>query len=108
MVDLIRYLRFLRQCDPFFVFGKVVITTLAIEHEQMESINAKLSTAHPRYSKHKASGQAFVKIEGQFFYLGLHGSEISTLNEVSPVSLSVLVVLRLSNTERGSVSFLVL
>jgi hypothetical protein len=49
-----------------------------------------------------------VKIEGQFFYLGLHGSEISTLNEVSPVSLSVLVVLRLSNTERGSVSFLVL
>ncbi len=37
----------------------------------------KLSTALPRYSKHKASGQAFVKIEGQFFYLGLHGSEIS-------------------------------
>ncbi len=37
----------------------------------------KLSTAHPRYSKHKASGQAFVKIEGQFFFLGLHGTEIS-------------------------------
>ena len=47
MVDLIRYLRFLRQCDPFFVFGKVVITTLAIEHEELESINAKTKHRPP-------------------------------------------------------------
>ena len=32
---------------------------------------------HPTYRKHKASGQAIVKIEGQAIYLGPHGSKAS-------------------------------
>ena len=40
----------------------------------------KLTSRVPAYRKHKASGQAICTIEGQDFYLGLHGSKASKVN----------------------------
>ena len=39
----------------------------------------KLSSAIPKYRKHRASGQAIVSINGRVHYLGLHGSRASKL-----------------------------
>ena len=39
----------------------------------------KLLSATPKYSKHRASGQAVVTISGRDFYLGPHGSKASRL-----------------------------
>jgi integrase len=37
----------------------------------------RLSQSVPRYRKHKASGQAFVELNGRRYYLGPHGSKTS-------------------------------
>jgi integrase len=37
----------------------------------------RLVSKNPSYQKHKASGQAVVKIDGKCFYLGLHGTKAS-------------------------------
>ena len=37
----------------------------------------KLTDRIPKYSKHKASGQAVVTLDGKDFYLGTHGSKVS-------------------------------
>ena len=34
-------------------------------------------TKAPSYRRHKATGQAIVTLDGQMFYLGPHGSEVS-------------------------------
>ncbi|QEF97910.1 hypothetical protein Mal15_19560 [Stieleria maiorica] len=39
----------------------------------------KLTTSHPKYRKHRASGQAIVTLDGRDFYLGPHGSRASKL-----------------------------
>ncbi len=39
----------------------------------------RLTRAVPRYSKHRASGQAVVTLSGQDFYLGPHGTKASKL-----------------------------
>jgi integrase len=39
----------------------------------------RLTQAVPKYSKHKASGQAIVSIQGRDFYLGPHGTKASKL-----------------------------
>ena len=44
-----------------------------LQHKEVE--NAK--TNIPNYRLHKATGQAFVELEGRRFYLGKHGSKAS-------------------------------
>jgi integrase len=39
----------------------------------------RLSSGFPRYSKHRASGQAVVRLSGEDFYLGPHGTQASKL-----------------------------
>jgi len=39
----------------------------------------RLSNTLPKYRKHKASGQAFVELNGQRYYLGPHGTRVSKL-----------------------------
>ena len=39
----------------------------------------RLSQSVPKYRKHKASGQAFIELNGRRHYLGPHGSKVSKL-----------------------------
>ena len=39
----------------------------------------RLPQAVPKYQKHRASGQAVVRLNGQDFYLGPHGTKPSKL-----------------------------
>ena len=39
----------------------------------------RLTKAVPKYQKHRASGQAVVRLNGQDFYLGPHGTKASKL-----------------------------
>jgi hypothetical protein len=40
----------------------------------------------PKYSKHKASGQAVVKLNGKTVYLGPHNSKVSRIEYAPEVS----------------------
>ena len=39
----------------------------------------RLTKAVPKYQKHRASGQAVVRLNGQDFYLGPHGTKASKI-----------------------------